>query len=40
MKKRKLKNKIKKLSDEEYGQYIMALKEERPVKPVEELQKN
>lgn len=40
MKKKNKKNKIKKLSDEEYGQYIMALKDERPPKPVEELQKN
>ena len=28
------KNKVAKLSDETYGQYIMSLKEEKPVKPV------
>lgn len=27
---KKKKNKVKKLSDEEYGQYIMALKDEKP----------
>lgn len=30
MSKRKSKNKVKKLSDEEYSKYIMALKDEEP----------
>ena len=30
MAKRKNKNKVKKLSDEEYSKYIMALKDEEP----------
>ncbi len=34
------KQKIKKLTDEEYGNYIMALKDERPVKAVRILQKD
>lgn len=29
---KKKKNKVIKLTDEEYGKYIMALKDERPVK--------
>ncbi len=36
---KKKKNKVKKLTEEEYGQYIMALKDETPPKPVRELQK-
>ena len=35
----KKKNKIKKLTEEEYGKYIMALKDEVTQKPVRELQK-
>ena len=34
----KKKKKIKKLTDEEYGQYIMALKDERPPVPITVLQ--
>lgn len=37
MSKRK-KTKIKKLTEEEYGQYIMALKDERPPVAVRKLQ--
>ncbi len=35
---KKKKNKVKKLTDEQYNQYIMALKEERPPMAVRELQ--
>ena len=35
---KKKKNKIKKLTDEQYNQYIMALKDEKPPKAVRELQ--
>lgn len=38
-KKKKNKNKVAKLSDEQYNAYIMALKDERPPKIVEEMQK-
>lgn len=38
MSKRK-KNKVVKLTDEQYGAYIMALKDERPPKLIEETQK-
>lgn len=37
-KKKKNKNKVVKLTDEEYGKYIMALKDEKPPKLVEEAQ--
>jgi uncharacterized membrane protein YkvI len=37
---RKKKNKVIKLTDEEYGAYIMALKDERPPKIVRETQEN
>ena len=36
---KKKKTKIKKLTDEEYGQYIMALKDEKPPVAVRKLQK-
>ncbi len=36
---KKKKNKVKKLTDEEYGQYIMALKDEVPPKIIRETQK-
>lgn len=36
---KKKKNKVVKLSDEDYGEYIMALKDERPPKAVEEFQR-
>ena len=36
---KKKKNKVIKLTDEQYGAYIMALKDERPPKIVEETQK-
>jgi hypothetical protein len=36
---KKKKNKVVKLTDEQYGAYIMALKDERPPKLVEEAQK-
>ena len=36
---RKKKNKVAKLTEEEYGKYIMALKDEKPPLPVRELQK-
>ncbi len=39
-KRKKSKNKVIKLTDEQYGNYIMALKDERPPKLVEEAQKN
>jgi len=39
-KRKKNKNKVIKLTDEQYGNYIMALKDERPPKLVEETQKN
>ena len=35
---RKVKDKIIKLTDEQYGAYIMALKDEKPPKLVEEAQ--
>lgn len=35
-KKKKRKVKVAKLTDEEYGNYIMSLKDERPPKAVEE----
>ena len=34
--KKKKKNKIAHLTDEQYGEYIMALKEERPPKLIKE----
>lgn len=37
---KKKKPKVKKLTDEEYGKYIMALKDEEPTKAVKELQKD
>lgn len=37
---RKKKNKVKKLTDEEYGKYIMALKDEKPPKIVEDSMKD
>lgn len=37
---RKKKQKIKKLTAEEYGKYIMALKDERPPYAVRALQEN
>lgn len=39
MHKNKKKQKIKKLTEEEYGNYIMALKDEQPPKAVRDLQK-
>ncbi len=39
-KRKKNKNKVVKLTDEQYGNYIMALKDERPPKLVEEMQKD
>ena len=39
-KKKNRRNKVIKLTDEQYGAYIMALKDERPPKIVEETQKN
>ena len=36
---KKKKLKVAKLTDEEYSKYIMALKDEKPPKPVSELQK-
>lgn len=38
-KRKKNKNKVVHLTDEQYGNYIMALKDERPPKLVEETQK-
>lgn len=35
---KKKKNKVKKLTEEEYGKYLMALKDETPPKPVSDLQ--
>ena len=35
---KKKKNKIKKLTEEEYGQYIMALKDEKPPVAARKLQ--
>ncbi len=35
---KKKKNKVKKLTEEEYGQYLMALKDEVPPKPIRDLQ--
>ena len=37
---KKKKTKIKKLTDEEYGKYIMALKDERPPVPITVLQED
>ncbi len=37
---RKKKNKIKKLTEEEYGNYIMALKDETPPKAVRDMYKD
>ena len=34
------KNKVKKLTEEEYGKYIMALKDEKPPVAVRKLQKD
>lgn len=31
---KKKKNKVAKLTDEEYGEYIMSLKDEKPVKAI------
>lgn len=39
MSKKKNKNKVIKLTDEEYGNYVMALKDEKPPKIVRETQK-
>lgn len=39
-KRKKNKNKVIKLTDEQYGAYIMALKDERPPKIVEDTQKD
>ena len=39
-KRKKNKNKVIKLTDEQYGNYIMALKDERPPMLVRETQKN
>lgn len=36
---KKKKIKVKKLSDEDYNNYIMSLKDEKPPKAVEEFQK-
>lgn len=36
---KKKKHKVKKLTEEEYGKYVMALKDETPPAAVEELQK-
>ncbi len=36
MSKRKRKNKVVKLTEEDYGNYIMSLKDERPVRPTPE----
>ncbi len=36
--KKKKKNKVVKLTDKQYGEYIMALKDERPPKIVSETQ--
>ena len=36
---KKKKNKIKKLTEEEYGNYLMALKDETPTRAVKKLQK-
>ena len=36
---KKNKNKIKKLTDEEYNKYIMALKDEEPPKIIKDAQK-
>jgi len=38
-KRKKNKNKVIKLTDEQYGAYIMALKDERPPKLIEDTQK-
>lgn len=35
---KKKKNKVRKLTDEQYGEYIMALKDERPPLAVRKLQ--
>lgn len=35
---KKKKNKVKKLTEEEYGKYLMTLKDETPTKPVRDLQ--
>ncbi len=35
---KKKKNKVKKLNEEQYDEYIMALKDERPPKLVREMQ--
>ncbi len=37
-KKKKNKNKVIKLTDKEYGEYVMALKDERPPKLMRETQ--
>jgi len=37
--KKSKKTKIKKLTDEEYGKYIMALKDEQPPKIIKDAQK-
>lgn len=37
---KKKKNKVAKLSDEEYGEYIMSLKDERPPEAFEKYQKD
>ena len=39
-KRKKNKNKVIKLTDEQYNNYIMALKDERPPQLVEETQKS
>ena len=37
---KKKKNKVKKLSDEEYNEYVMSLKDEKPPLAVRKLQKD
>lgn len=34
MSKRKRRNKVTRLTEEEYGNYLMSLKDEEPVKPI------
>ncbi len=40
MAKKKKKNKVIKLTEEQYGQYIMALKDEQPPKIIRETQED
>lgn len=39
MSKRKRKNKVTRLTEEQYGNYIMSLKDEEPVKPIRPVKK-